>query len=74
MFRIDDQSGEFHSDCAIMYLRSLAASTNRVERSILIVLAASHCRCMINTICCTHSKIPPDDEYLICWKQVEDDY
>jgi len=39
MFRIDDQSGEFHSDCAIMYLRSLAASTNRVESSTLIVLS-----------------------------------
>ena len=29
---------------------------------------------MLNTICCIHSKIPPDDEQLIYSKYVEDDY
>ena len=28
----------------------------------------------LNNICCIHSKIPPDDEYLIYSKHVEDDY
>ena len=40
----------------------------------VIVLAASQRRCMINTICCIYSKLPPDDEGLIYSKHVEDDY
>jgi len=32
-------------------------------------------RCTINTACCigVYSKIPPDDEYLICSKHIVDD-
>jgi hypothetical protein len=43
----------------VMHLLWLAAST---ISSIPILLAASQRRCMINTIGCIHSKIPPDDE------------
>jgi hypothetical protein len=32
--------------------------------STLIMLAASQRICMINTLCCIYSKIPPDDESL----------
>jgi hypothetical protein len=38
----------------------------------LIMLVASQCRCMINTICCIYSKIPPDDEQLIYSKHVQE--
>jgi len=36
------------------------------------MLAVNQRRCMINTIWCTYSKIPPDDEWLIYSKHVED--
>jgi hypothetical protein len=35
---------------------------NLFQIGTLIVLAASQRRCMINTISCIYSKIPPDDE------------
>ena len=38
------------------------------------VLAASHCRCMINTTCCIYSKLSPHDGQLVYSKHVEDDY
>jgi len=32
------------------------------HRSALIKLTASQRRCMINTVCCIYSKLPPDGE------------
>jgi len=37
-----------------------------------IVLAASQCRRMINTVCCVYSKLPADDELLIYSNHVVD--
>jgi hypothetical protein len=60
--------------------RSTAAvsSCTRIQRQgvarTLIVPATNQRRCMINAICCVYSKLPPDDEQLICSKHVEDDY
>jgi hypothetical protein len=39
----------------------------------MIVLAASQRRCMINTVCCIYSTLPPDDEVLISSKHLGDD-
>ena len=38
------------------------------------MLAASQRGCMINAIDCMYSKLPPEDEYLIYSKHVEDIY
>lgn len=46
----------------------------RIDGSTLIVLAASHCRCMINIILYILSQLHPGDEYIINLKHVEDDY
>ena len=45
----------------IMHPCWLVANTIKVELE-LIVLAASQIGCMINTIDCILSKLPPDDE------------
>jgi hypothetical protein len=42
--------------------------------STLIVPATSQIRCMINTIRCIYSKLPPDDECLISSKYADDGY
>ena len=42
--------------------------------STLTVLAASQRGCMINTTDYMYSKLPPEDEYLIYSKHVEDIY
>ena len=40
----------------------------------MIVLAASQRGCMINATDCMYSKLPPEEEYLIYLKHVEDIY
>jgi len=42
--------------------------------SMIRVLVASQHRYMVNTMCRIYSKLPPDDEELICLKHIEDDY
>jgi len=51
----------------VIYLRNkdqqdAIFSLNLFQSGTLIVLAASQHRPMINTINCTHSKLPPNDE------------
>jgi hypothetical protein len=55
----------------IMHPCCLAANT---ISSTLIMLTASQRGCTINTIYCTYSKLPTEDEQFIYMKHVEDIY